>query len=111
MAGKHTPGPWHWDSQDDVIDCGNLPALRAANGETICHFGDDTDYYPTEGNPPSEADARLIAAAPELRAALEELYALVRGESPRLLDEDSGGDANLDIEIRNLLATIDTDTL
>lgn len=32
-----------------------------------------------------------------LRKVLTELYALVRGECPRLLNEDSGGDAELDL--------------
>jgi hypothetical protein len=34
-----------------------------------------------------------------LRQALQELYALVKGECSSLLDEDSGGDANLDLRI------------
>ena len=35
----------------------------------------------------------------ELLAALKELHALVRGECPSLLNEDSGGDARLDLAI------------
>lgn len=34
-------------------------------------FGDDTEYYPTQGDPPSPSDAALIAAAPELLEALK----------------------------------------
>ncbi len=34
---------------------------------------------------------------------LQELVALVRGESPRLLNEDSGGDAELSIKIDEYL--------
>jgi hypothetical protein len=33
------------------------------------------------------------------RELLAELYALVKGECPSLLNEDSGGDARLDIAI------------
>ena len=40
----------------------------------------------------------------ELHESLAELHALVVGECPRLLDEDSGGDAGLDIRIRAALA-------
>ena len=38
-----------------------------------------------------------------LRAALEELHAMVWGECPSLLNEDSGGNARLDLEIRAAL--------
>ena len=37
--------------------------------------------------PPFEANARLIAAAPELLMALTELFAMVQGEVPRLLED------------------------
>ena len=39
-----------------------------------------------------------------LVTALEELHAMVWGECPALLDEDKGGTARLDVEIRGLLA-------
>lgn len=38
-----------------------------------------------------------------LRSTLKELAALVRGECPSLLDEDSGGDAGLSMRIDELL--------
>ena len=38
-----------------------------------------------------------------LKAALSELHAVVKGEAPQLLDGDSGGDAQLDIQIEALL--------
>lgn len=40
-----------------------------------------------------------------MREALEELVATVRGECPSLLNEDSGGDANLDMRIKAALAS------
>ena len=43
----------------------------------------------------------------DLEAALSELVAVVRGESPSLLDEDSGGDAELDYKINQALANKD----
>jgi len=39
----------------------------------------------------------------ELNEVLIELYALVQGECPRLLDEDSGGDAELQLKIEQAL--------
>lgn len=38
-----------------------------------------------------------------MKALLSELYAQVKGECPSLLNEDSGGDAVLDIEISAIL--------
>ena len=73
-AFKGTPGPWyfvpaggHLEFGDDGADMGRFVG---ASGEIICDFGDCTQYYPSQGTPPSEANARLIAAAPELLGAL-----------------------------------------
>ena len=65
---KHTPGPWRWDDGDCEDD---MPRLMAPSGK-VCHFGNAMQYYPTEGKPPSNSDARLIAAAPELLEALKQ---------------------------------------
>ena len=54
---KHTPGPWTVVSEGMVS-----PKVVGANGFGICH----TTYAPTG----AEANARLIAAAPELLEAL-----------------------------------------
>jgi hypothetical protein len=76
MSG-HTPGPWElvppkpsseWRDESE-LDLGGFKAGE----EWICTFGDSTNFYPSEGSPPSEANARLIAAAPELLEALEQL--------------------------------------
>jgi hypothetical protein len=48
----HTPGPWFVDEQ-------GAPTIRKADGSVIC------------GVPSNYDDARLIAAAPELLAALK----------------------------------------
>ena len=47
-----------------------------ADGTPVCWFGDCETYYPTEGTPPTAADARLIAAAPDLLEALIEVVAI-----------------------------------
>src|SRR5688572_16168182 len=65
----HTPGPWRFVEQMQT-DMGGFVGLDDAH---VCSFGDCATYYPTEGCPPSEADARLIAAAPDLLAALSDL--------------------------------------
>ena len=39
----------------------------------------------------------------ELKTLLAELHALVWGESPSLLNDDSGGDGELDLKIRKAL--------
>lgn len=47
-----------------------------------------------------EEQAKEIA---KLREALSELHAQVQGECPSLLNEDSGGDATLALDIESLL--------
>ena len=59
MNTQHTPGPWYWS--DNVPDAPkNHCIIVDADGFTIA-----------EPSPMSEADARLIAAAPDLLAALQ----------------------------------------
>ena len=64
MNTKHTPAPWA------VTNKGSFVVTKHA---TICRlFGrDDSDY------PNSEANAKLIAAAPELLEALQDLTWLI----------------------------------
>ena len=78
---KHTQGPWKivrhmgFDFQDaeerDDPEC--QMGFAGPNGERVCWFGHSADYYPTEGDEPSEADALLIAAAPDLLDALKDM--------------------------------------
>lgn len=108
-AVKHTPGPWHWDDGDPLDNL--MPRLVSESGEVVCDFGDCTQYYPTEGTPPDEFNARLIAAAPELLSALllaraelpiaaaswneDDNPEVVRAHVPRVLDLISAVDAVL----------------
>lgn len=91
---KHTPGKWIADFDDIVVrrDDGTKQLI----GRTYPADG-ETDG--SELGPEQMANTQLFAAAPELLAALEDLTALVRGECPALLNEDSGGDARLVMEI------------
>lgn len=70
---SHTPGPWQiqylGNGESEVLsngpdrdDCAGICIVAGGLGSSI---GDGRDYE-------SEANARLIAAAPELLAALEE---------------------------------------
>lgn len=62
---KHTPGPWAIidDVTDAAIGYRAIVAIDGENfGETICN-----------PSPMGEANARLIAAAPELLAALQSI--------------------------------------
>ena len=71
MSATHTPGPWRfeWDGRP-TWSC----VRHRVKGEWQVAVTDDLiDEHPEE----SEANARLIAAAPELLAALKEaLYAV-----------------------------------
>ena len=50
-----------------------------------------------------ENDSEHSEYVSELQNALQDLYRLVIGECPSLLDEDSGGDINLAMKIEELL--------
>ena len=73
---KHTPGPWalrrdpgHFDSLTEITGgiCGNTKPFRFTLEVSI---GGDTDIHTLEAN------ARLIAAAPDLLEALEQTLQL-----------------------------------
>lgn len=72
---KHTPGPWYHDFASGMKN-GNAVLLEyfvRRDGDDIAIAADIAD--PVTGSP-SEANARLIAAAPDL---LEALQGLLRG--------------------------------
>ena len=69
---EHTPGPW--ESRPD-----DYPELvRAPGGGTVAHCGAEHDVY--HGHEPATAiaNARLIAAAPDLLAACKAQDKLIR---------------------------------
>ena len=71
---KHTPGPWKYrpNKYDDwgvVRSADGLPVAQACVGR----WSKDFDTHRTNNTDPGEANARLIAAAPELLAALEKI--------------------------------------
>ncbi|MHC2867922.1 hypothetical protein ACVIYH_009055 [Bradyrhizobium diazoefficiens] len=106
-APKHTPTPWFVSGVRFRMNGGewhNINRYDEAKkiDENIACVG----YDPKTG--PGHADAHFIVRAVNshnaLVSALEELYAVVRGECPSLLNEDSGGSAQLDMDIQAALA-------
>jgi hypothetical protein len=81
MSGQHTPGPWHVETEADWED--DEPTLY------VCHAGTVCDGTTVCNFPPSHwatldtraANARLIAAAPDLLEALREANRLL-GDIP-----------------------------
>ena len=63
-AGTHTPGPWRVGPVDDTV-------VTDADGKEVAAI--DGDYNSPDEWPRMEANARLIAAAPELLDALKRL--------------------------------------
>ena len=63
----HTPGPWKYDYEDGY--CGEI---IASNGKEVATFTDE----------PNAPDARLIAAAPDLLAALIQISESLPYSSP-----------------------------
>ena len=66
MNKSHTPGPW--EARTFMVKGGDR--MR----DTICHVGSSTSLPPSRSNE-SIANARLIAAAPDMLAALQKLDA------------------------------------
>lgn len=64
MSNKHTPGPWYSSPN------GNYVRATGIHGWNICMIEDQPPY--------TEANTKLIAAAPELLQALNALTNYVR---------------------------------
>lgn len=60
----HTPAPWHVEASGTS---GRPLILWSASGHYIARV----DAFPQRGHPENEANARLIAAAPEMLEQLE----------------------------------------
>lgn len=62
-----------------------------------------TEYTKTAIQTWKEANDKQAKEIAKLRGVLSELHAQVQGECPSLLNEDSGGDAKLALDIESLL--------
>lgn len=80
METKYTPGPW-WASRSKITGSWSVRTLRDNDAEDSRHVGCDTGAYVCMGvgdhteqrtsGDTYEANARLIAAAPEMYEALK----------------------------------------
>lgn len=77
MQMKHTPGPWEVNGPGEFEIC-DLDLIRITANVPISEDGPKRTL----------ADARLIAAAPELLAALQSVYKRLEDILSRLNDED-----------------------
>ncbi len=104
-TAKHTPGPWRTtrkaETEPDHID-GYTPFVFGADGKKVA----DLSYAdPPTGSIENQANARLIAKAPELLAAMRQLHEthMIGGGSPGIpVPEEFGVDG-----VAELLAYID----
>ena len=76
MTTQHTPGPWRFTT--DAIAIWNSPAAK----KTLCIADMGSEGSPDIDYAETIANARLIAAAPELLAALIELDHHMMTEMP-----------------------------
>ena len=74
MKTQHTPGPWAVQYMTEtfrIVGSGD----DIGGGHQVAVLYHDPDHRVAERNPNARADALLIAAAPELLAALNNLQA------------------------------------
>jgi hypothetical protein len=76
---NHTPGPWKVSRRFDVYQDTQVPGV----GGTFVASTKGISELPESINQVCEADAKLIAAAPELLAALERIVDAERLTSDR----------------------------
>lgn len=81
-AAKHTPGPWTFSRSDQFGDA-RFYVAQADGAPYTPHYSDVAtliaETVPSERVSIQEANARLIAAAPELLEALKDLMAMYGG--------------------------------
>ena len=82
MGIKHTPAPWRVSSESPHIIKKDYRAIGSDAGFLIASTmgNDNSGFYASEQE--ADANARLIAAAPELLEALEELIAATQHLDP-----------------------------
>ena len=70
METKHTPGPWEFSDTHVYV-------LNDEFDEVICRVDGKEDFRVTGDPKRAAANAQLLAAAPEMLAALEEVSQLL----------------------------------
>lgn len=115
LAEAATPGPWNSNgtSVDDFdVHC-TMRMEWMPNGtgnedeDDEVNLNHEADSAFIAGTNPAVIIALLaeisVLRSNESETLLRELFALVKGECPRLLDEDSGGNSKLELQIEALL--------
>ena len=85
---KHTPGPWFVEDNDRAISSNAATDIALVNMANIRYGWDGPDFLTASHR---AANARLIAAAPDLLEALEDLL-----ECPYHIDEATVSKAGLE---------------
>lgn len=71
---KWTPGPWRWQNQQDIC----RSRLIGAHGEVLDHSAYEGMWFARYDDDEDAANANLIAAAPELYEALDNMLSEIR---------------------------------
>ena len=97
MSAKFTPGPWHanWTRLNGKAIGFHVADETHGSIRPICEFYDGTEAMPPEE---VEANARLIAAAPDLLEALQ--------DCERVMSEELKGLLVIQPELKNARAAI-----
>ena len=92
---KHTPGPWTWGRTEDGHEIRMGNAINAVGiYDSHCVIEYNHSVWPYDGDEPNkqyeeaEANARLIAAAPDLLAACKEALIGAKHEACKYTDDD-----------------------
>ena len=80
MTDKHSPTPWN--EYEDGVVCGTGEVVA-----TVRHLDADTNKRHGAGE--SDANARLIAAAPELLAFVEQIARMTLLDEEEIMEADS----------------------
>ena len=84
MSAKHTPGPWLTDRRN--AHTGQIATIHHCLNNDWIEIWTDKWAETGLGEGEQEANARLIAAAPELLDALTEIVAAADGDGWKQLD-------------------------
>lgn len=79
MSTKHTPGPWHIGARYGDLKTEVLSSSHRAIATVWTHAYNPADdkHRSTTAHPQGQANLALIAAAPHIKTALEDLLAAV----------------------------------